>query len=80
MSQLPQMSKPLGPPEMSQLPQMSKPLDLPMPQPPMSQLPMSQPLDPNLFKRQLGGKKYKSKAKLTKKKKRHAKRTRKHHY
>ena len=66
---------PVGSPGMSQLPQMSKPLD------PMSRLPqMSKPLDQNLFKRQLGGKKYKSKVKLTKKKKRHAKKTRKHHH
>jgi hypothetical protein len=66
---------PIGSPGMSQLPQMSKPLD------PMSQLPqMSKPLDQNLFKRQLGGKKYKSKVKLTKKKKRHAKKTQKHHH
>jgi hypothetical protein len=57
---------PIEPPQMSKLPQMSQP--------------MSQPLDPNLFKRQLGGKKYKNKTKLTKKKKRHIKKSRKHHH
>ena len=86
---------PIEPSGMPQLPQMSKPLDLPMSQPlsqpmsqpmsqplsqPMSQLPMSNPLDPNLFKRQLGGKRHKGKVKLTKKKKRHAKKSRKHHH
>ena len=55
----------MGPPQMSQMSEVSQ---------------MSNPLNSNLFKRQLGGKKRKGKAKLTKKKKRSIKRTRKHHH
>jgi hypothetical protein len=69
---LPQpLAQPLAQPMSQPLGQMSQPLGQ------MSQ-PMSQPLS-NVFQRQQGGKKRKAHAKRTIKKKRHTKRTRKHH-